>query len=168
MPRPTTKEELLSLSQENSERLFALVEPLPSDRRSQPGVNGDWAVKDVLAHLCAWHDLFFAWHDEGSQGHKPEMPTPGFTWKTTPELNEMIFQEHRHQPYESVAANLQASHQKMMDIIANHSDEELFTKKKYRWTGSTSLGSYATSCMSSHYQWAFDLIRKWLRSLPEA
>ena len=39
-------------------------------------------------------------------------------------------------------------------------DEELFTKKKYHWTGSTSLGSYLVSATSSHYDWALKLIRK--------
>jgi hypothetical protein len=60
---------------------------------------------------------------------------------------------------------LKDSHQKMMAIISGHSDEELFTKKRYKWTGSTSLGSYAVSASSSHYQWAIDLIRKWVKYL---
>ena len=166
MPRPKTKEQLLSLSQENFDRLFSLIEPLSSEDRSKPGVNGEWSVKDILAHLTAWHHLFFTWYEEGSRGQKPEMPAPGYAWKTTPELNEKIYQEHRHQPYETVAAELKDSHQKMMALISSHSDEELFTKKMYKWTGSTSLGSYAISASSSHYQCAIDLIKKWAKSLP--
>ena len=167
MPRPKTKEQLLSLSQENYDRLFSLVEPLSSEDRTRPGVNGDWSVKDILAHLTAWHHLFFTWYEAGSRGEKPAMPAPGCTWKTTPELNEKIYQEHRHQAYDTVAAELNASHGKMMALISGHSDEDLFTKKRYKWTGSTSLGSYAVSASSSHYQWAMDLIRKWAKSLPE-
>jgi hypothetical protein len=167
MPRPKTKEQLLSLSQENYHRLYSLIEPLSSEDRNRPGVNGEWSVKDVLAHLTAWHHLFFTWYEEGGQGQKPEMPAPGYTWKTTPQLNEKIFQEHRHQTYDAIVPELKDSHQKLMALISGHSDEELFTKKRYKWTGSTSLGSYAVSASSSHYQWAIDLIRKWVRSLPE-
>ncbi|HOP45228.1 MAG TPA: ClbS/DfsB family four-helix bundle protein, partial [Flavobacteriales bacterium] len=41
--------------------------------------------------------------------------------------------------------------------------EELFEKKRYRWTGSTSLGAYLVSATSSHYDWALKLIQKVLR-----
>ena len=93
MPRPKTKEQLLTQSQENFDRLFSLIEPLSAEDQNRPGVNGEWAVKDILAHLKAWHHLFFTWYQEGSQGVKPEMPAPGYTWKTTPQLNEKIFQD---------------------------------------------------------------------------
>ena len=77
------------------------------------------------------------------------MPAPGYTWKTTPDLNEKIYQEHRHQAYDHVAAELNASYQQLMALNEGHSDEELFTKKRYKWTGSTSLGSYAVSASST-------------------
>ena len=34
------------------------------------------------------------------------------------------------------------------------SNDELFTKGVYKWTGGTSLGSYFVSSTSSHYDWA--------------
>jgi hypothetical protein len=51
-----------------------------------------------------------------------------------------------------------------MGIIEKHTDEELFTKKKYAWTGTTSLGSYLISATSSHYDWGLKTI-KLLRKL---
>jgi len=44
-------------------------------------------------------------------------------------------------------------------IIEIHNDDELFTKKKYNWTGTTSLGSYFISATSSHYDWGFGTIK---------
>ena len=46
-----------------------------------------------------------------------------------------------------------------VDIIGKHSDEELFTKKKYQWTGTTSLGAYLIGSTSSHYDWALKTIK---------
>jgi hypothetical protein len=46
-----------------------------------------------------------------------------------------------------------------MDLIQKHSDEELFTKKRYAWTGTTSLGAYMISATSSHYDWALKTMR---------
>jgi hypothetical protein len=44
--------------------------------------------------------------------------------------------------------------------METHSDEELFEKKRYQWTGTTSLGSYLVSATSSHYEWALKLIKR--------
>jgi hypothetical protein len=45
-------------------------------------------------------------------------------------------------------------------LICQHSDQELFEKKKYAWTGTTSLGAYLISATSSHYDWATKLIKR--------
>ncbi len=164
MARPKTKTELLTLSQQNFDRLMSQIDPLTPTEREQPGINGEWSVKDVLAHLMAWHQMFFTWYEAGSRGEKVPMPAPGFTWKTTPELNEQIYQQHKDQPYDTILTGFQDSHARIMQIIEGHTDEELFTKKKYKWTGSTSLGSYTVSATSSHYDWASDLIKKWLKT----
>jgi hypothetical protein len=54
---------------------------------------------------------------------------------------------------------LRKSHKTMMKIIESHTDEELFTKKKYGWTGTTSLGAFLVSATSSHYDWALKTIK---------
>ncbi|MFC1239685.1 ClbS/DfsB family four-helix bundle protein [Treponema vincentii] len=48
------------------------------------------------------------------------------------------------------------------------SNEELFTKKVFDWTGTTSLGSYCVSATSSHYDWATKDIKKALKKWREA
>lgn len=46
-----------------------------------------------------------------------------------------------------------------MGLVRKHTDEELFTKKKQGWTGTTSLGAYLISATSSHYDWALKTIK---------
>lgn len=48
----------------------------------------------------------------------------------------------------------------MSDLIERFSDTELFNKKHFVWTGTTSLGSYCVSVTSSHYDWALAKLRK--------
>jgi hypothetical protein len=50
-----------------------------------------------------------------------------------------------------------------MVVLFGYSDDDLFTKKRYAWTGTTSVGSYAVSATSSHYVWASGLVRLALR-----
>jgi hypothetical protein len=61
---------------------------------------------------------------------------------------------------EETRAALDQTHQNMMTLIETHTNEELFAKRRYRWTGSTSLGAYLVSATSSHYEWALKKLRK--------
>jgi len=164
MPRPKTKSELLEFSESNYQNLLELINPIPLEVLSQAGACEHWSCKDILAHLHAWHKLYLTWYEEGMAGGKPEMPASGYTWKTTPELNEKIFEQYKDMELDMILDLLEGTHQEVMAIINNHTDAELFTKKLYDWTGSTSLGSYTISATSSHYDWAIKHIKKFLKS----
>ena len=51
------------------------------------------------------------------------------------------------------------THQKAIALAETFSNEELFTKKYFPWTGTTDLGSYFVSSTSSHYDWAIKKIK---------
>lgn len=77
-----------------------------------------------------------------------------------PELNRAIQREYQNVPLPKVCQKLNEFFVEVRKIIEQHSDEELFKKKRYKWTGSTSLGAYLISPTSSHYDWAYKLIEK--------
>lgn len=91
---------------------------------------------------------------------KPHIPAKGYTWKTTPELNQSILEKYQNTPLEDAKVNFQSSYEEIRNLISKHSDAELFEKKRYKWTGTTSLGAYLISATSSHYKWAEKLIKK--------
>ena len=119
-------------------------------------------IRDVLGHLHQWHLLLLDWYRVGMKGGKPEMPAPGYTWKTTSLLNRKIWKQYSNTPLIDMIEKVKVSHRTVMAIIKKHSDQELFEKRHYKWTGSTSLGAYLTSSTSSHYDWAIKLIKKGL------
>ncbi|SEJ82589.1 hypothetical protein SAMN05192553_1212 [Cyclobacterium xiamenense] len=117
-------------------------------------------IRDVLMHLHHWHLMMMEWYTIGMKGEKPEMPAKGYTWKTTPELNKWIWEKYKDTSLEDAKKDLKSSYKKVRRLIEKHSDEELFEKKRYKWTGTTSLGAYLVSATSSHYDWAYKLIKK--------
>lgn len=46
------------------------------------------------------------------------------------------------------------SHSDVLDLAETFTNEELFSKGVYKWTVSSTLGSYFASATSSHYDWA--------------
>jgi len=162
MPRPTTKKELLELSKNNFLKLSILVDSYSEEdlKREFPKGTLNRNIKDVLIHLHEWHLMFLDWYEIGMQGKKPDMPAKGYTWKTLPELNKQIQLKHKDIEYEAAKDLLNSSHKLVQKIIEKHSDQELFEKKRFNWTGTTSLGSYLVSNTSSHYDWAIKLIKR--------
>lgn len=162
MARPKNKKELLLFSQKNFKDLNDLIDSFSNtdQLREFPKGKMNRCIRDVLAHLHHWHILTLGWYEVGMRGDKPDMPAKGYTWKTTPDLNRKIWEKYNKTDLGQVQKLFLKSFNDILSIIQKHSDTELFTKKKYTWTGSTSLGSYLTSATSSHHDWAIKLIKK--------
>lgn len=163
MARPTTKESLVTLSSENYSKLMELIESMSEEDQEAvfPFEDRDRTIRDVLCHLHEWHKLFLTWYEVGMSGEKPVMPKEGYTWKTTPDLNQYFWEECQNISLSESKQLVLDTHQKVMAIISSHTNEELFTKKYYKWTNTTSLGAYLVSATSSHYDWALKKIKKY-------
>ncbi len=164
MPRPTSKKDLLAAIDKERGALETFLESLTPEQMIDPGVVGEWSVKDMLAHLVEWEQMVLAWHATGLRGETPDLPAPGFKWNQTPQLNQHIYEKHRERPLDEVLEHFHTSHREIFGIIQGLSNEELFTAGQHAWTKKNTLGTYFVSATSSHYLWARKEIRKGLRA----
>ena len=169
MPRPQTKAELLAAAIDGYARINGTIESLTTAQQTAtfPFDHRDKNVRDVLAHLHEWQRMMLRWYDSGMDGSKPDMPAVGYTWNTTPDLNAAIWAECQQTSLDSIQKQLAITHQQLLALIDQHTNAELFTKRRYAWTGTTSLGSYLVSATSSHYDWACKLLRRYVRTCAQ-
>lgn len=170
MPRPKNKDELLHLSRLNFDKMFEIIDSFDEQEKIHgkiPFEDRDKNIRDILAHLHHWHLMLKGWYEVGMTGEKPHMPAKGYTWQTIKELNYEIWQKSQSYSYEEALSMLKESFDEIQTLINKHSDEELFEKKRYKWTGTTSLGSYLISATSSHYDWAIKKLKKYKRALKK-
>jgi hypothetical protein len=92
-------------------------------------------------------------------GKKPAIPAEGYTFQTLPKLNHKIWENYKGTELKKAITMFKKSHKDVMALIEKHNDDELYMKKKYQWTGTTSLGSYFISSTSSHYDWGLKTIK---------
>jgi hypothetical protein len=163
MPRPSTKAELVDAATTQYDALMAYLDTLTDAQLVAPGIVGAWSAKDVLAHLSAWSQMCRGWYETGAAGGDPVVPAPGYKFSQTPALNQAIYERHKDDALGVVRARLAADHAALLAIIRCLDAEVLFTPGHYRWTKSTTLGSYFTSATSSHYDWAHKELRKGFR-----
>ena len=75
-------------------------------------------------------------------------------------MNVAFWEKHQNTSYTDAEAMLKKTHKEVMAIIETFSNEALFSKGAFDWTGTTTLGSYCVSATSSHYDWAIKDIKK--------
>lgn len=176
MARPTTKKDLIGQADLQYNNLWRLIDSISEEVQSATfnfdeetlGKEAHWKrdknIRDVLVHLYEWHQLLLNWVNSNINGDKrPFLPQP-YNWKTYGEMNIGFFEKHQNTPYEKSKQMLKESHSKVMALIETFSDEELFTRKIFTWTGTTTLGSYCVSATSSHYDWAIKKIKKHIKT----
>lgn len=167
MARPTTKIQLITASEDNFAQLFTLMGLMSKAEQEGmfPFEDRDKNIRDVLVHLYEWHQLFLIWIKANQAGaSQPFIPEP-YNFKTYPQMNIQFWEKHQNTPLNNAIELLKQSHHDVMELIHVFSNEELFTKKYYPWTGTTSLGSYCISATSSHYDWAIKKVKKYKKTL---
>ena len=148
-------------SKENYEKLNRFISQLSEDElqtpfdfsRDQKKKEAHWKrdknLRDVLIHLYEWHQLLLTWVHSNHKGHgRPFLPEP-YNWKTYGEMNVAFWKKHQKTSLEEATRLLAQSHREVFKLIEVFSNDELFTKGVYKWTGGTSLGSYFVSSTSS-------------------
>lgn len=171
MSRPTTKTDLITAAQEHYEKLITLMNALSereleiafdfSDDASKKEAHWgrDRNLRDVLIHLYEWHRLILHWVPCNQAGDSvPFLPKP-YNWKTCGEMNVRFWKNHQNTSLEEAKALLEESHQQVMQLMNQFSNEELFSKGAFSWVGGSTLGSYFVSTTSSHYDWAIKKIK---------
>lgn len=169
MPRPATKNDLLEAASGQFAKLWKLIDAMPEEEQNALFLfeDRDRNLRDILVHLYEWHQLLLNWVDT-NQNDKPQpfLPFP-YNWKTYPRMNLIFWEKHQNTPYAESREMLKKSHEDVMALIERFSNDELFAKKYFSWTGTTNLGSYCISATSSHYDWAIKKIKNHIKSYSE-
>lgn len=159
MEKPTTKQELISLSKKGFEQLMAIIEKLPTKERMK-----EWKVsqrdknmRDMIFHLHAWHELLLHWVKILLEGGKPALPKEGYTWDNLDELNHEIWLEAQKHPLMDTLELFEQSYRSCMDIVQNLTDEQMF--KPYFEAMNHPIISLLDGCMADHYQWGLKQLK---------
>lgn len=57
------------------------------------------------------------------------------------------------------------SHKEVLELATTFTNEQLFSKKVFKWVGGSTLGSYFVSATSSHYEWAIKKLKAHIKNL---
>jgi hypothetical protein len=87
---PGNVQALLERIEEAWRELFAALDDIPEDRMSDPGVIGDWSLKDLFGHLAFWDEHAVAEIERALAG----LPREDNAWQEMNETDHAARRDH--------------------------------------------------------------------------
>jgi hypothetical protein len=117
------KSELLDWLREEYQQWQALLEKIGPMRMEQPGANGHWSVKDLVAHMFFWQPRLIT-RIQAAQRNEPEPPPP---WpaqlQTDDEINAWIYETNRGRSVREVLDESQQIFQQFVAVVEGLPDD---------------------------------------------
>jgi hypothetical protein len=117
------KSEILDWLRQENQQWEAFLDQIGPARMDQPGVNGDWSMKDIVAHLTGWNRWLIARLQAAGHG-EPEPPPP---WpahlQTEDEINAWIYAANRGRSSSAVLDETRQGFQQLLAVIEGLPDD---------------------------------------------
>jgi uncharacterized protein (TIGR03083 family) len=138
----------------------AVLAEVPVAQMAEPGVTGEWSVKDVIAHLT-YYERWFADRLEEQLRGESYVPTElDFMGEAR---NDVVFQQHRDQPLAEVLADSRATFQRLVAGIEVHSEAFLLEPQQFEGApGPVRIWQMLRGDVYDHYPQHVPAIRQWL------
>jgi uncharacterized protein (TIGR03083 family) len=114
-----TKAEFLDRLRSGRAEWDALIAQIDKARMTEPGVVGDWSVKDIIAHVT--------WSEREMVGMLQARALVGSDLWNQPQddRNAAVFRQNRDRPLPDVLAEARAVGQQLTELVEGLSDDEL-------------------------------------------
>jgi len=157
---PLTVSELLDLVEETFDSWMQLLESAQSDRMDEPGVSGDWSLKDIIAHIT--------WHEEQMIEVMKTHALVGSKWWQLPthERNARIYDEYKSAALSDVLDHAIAMHEQLIHWIGTLKDADLNEPNRFEGMPEDWLfGDILAQNTYLHYGDHAAAIAKWLTKI---
>lgn len=141
--------------------LEEILTPLADTQMTVAGVNGDWSIKDVLAHITAWHHRLLIWLRAASQNEDPAISGPDSDDEMD-RLNEQFYKENKSRPLDDVLTDFRTSYLQILDMVQVLDNEDLTNPHRFAWTKGNPLWYLVAGDTYDHYQEHQQQIGEWL------
>ena len=145
-----TRDQLLQRLERGWTALTDAYAGLSDAQLTAPGVVGDWSVKDILAHVTTWEEEALTHLPTISAGGRPPKYV---SYGGLDAFNAQTSECKRTLALADVLQQLHATHQQLLDYVANVPDELFVTDTRFRHR--LRLDTY------SHYPLHAEMIRAW-------
>ena len=157
-----SKPELLAMLRSKRAEWDALLAEVPPAQMVEPGVAGEWSVKDIVAHLT-YHERWYADRLHESRRGETYLPTE-MGCMDFDERNDRIFQQNRNRPLSDVLAESRQVFQRLVEAVQAHSEAFLIEPQRFEGApGPVMVWKLLRGDVYDHYGQHAPSIKDWLQ-----
>jgi hypothetical protein len=143
----------------------ALLAEVGEARLAERGVEGDWSIKDIVAHLT-FYERWATDCLEALQLGEP-LPVSEFKGLSMDERNALIYARNQTRPLADVLADATVSFQRSIDVVQRLRDEDLYNPDYTHAYGvDWTVHDLIEGDAYEHYQDHIASVRAWLDRVP--
>lgn len=124
---------LLNTIQTEYAQFESLIAPLSESQLCTLPAEGEWSIKDIIAHVAVWEQICARWLEEFRHGVTPQPAE-----RVDRGINGRIYRENRDRSPAEVQALAQRAHQRFLHqvelLTQTISEEDLNASQRFAWT----------------------------------
>lgn len=152
------KTELLESMRRGRHDWEALIASIPEERLEEPGVEGAWSVKDLMAHLAAWQ-AHLAGRIEAGLAAPSAAPGPRLDVDA---LNREFWASNRERTLAEVRAAARDSADRLEALVRELEPDAITDSRRFAWTREQPLWRFVDGDCEEHYAEHGAAVRRWL------
>lgn len=125
-----TKQQLLDKLEKAWADLKASYAGLNAAQMTEPGVTGNWSVKDILAHVTTWEEEALKMLPLILEGTTP--PRYADLYGGMNVFNAQMSEHKRHLSLDEVLAQFDETHHRLIEYVRNVPDDQIATETSFR------------------------------------
>ena len=133
MSTSISKAQILSEIQNEQAAWEALLSGIDEERMTEPGVAGEWSMKEIVVHLTGWRRRTVG-RLQAALHHQPEPASP---WpshlQNDDEINAWMIESNRDRPLSAILQDDRAVFQQLVDTLSAFPEAELMELLRLRW-----------------------------------
>jgi len=140
----TSKAEVLETIARERAGWEALMVEVGAERMEEPGVAGEWSVKDIVGHLTGWRQQSLDRIEAALRGEaEPPPPWPA-ALTTDDEINAWIYERTHDRPQGDLLREAEVSYDRLRDAVTALPEEALAAPTRFPWLEGQSLAANIT------------------------
>jgi hypothetical protein len=158
------KQQMLDLIKDEWTALEEVLRPLDREKLELPGVESEWSVKDILAHITAWEKLMIQWLEESLRGETPQRPAPGESWDDLDEFNEQLYRDNKGKSLDEVLTEYTEIHARAVEIVTGMQEDDLIDPNRFAWRRGDPIWHLVAGNTWLHYVEHRETISQWIEA----
>lgn len=148
--------------------LEEILAPLDETRMTTSGVNGDWSIKDILAHLAIWHRYLLDRLQAAARNENPTLYAMSPDDEEVDRLNEQFYQENKSRALDEIMTGFRSSYLQIVEAVQAMKEEDLTDAQRFSWTRGIPLWRFVAGDTYEHYLEHIGPIKEWLAKTRQA